>query len=375
MASKEPIPDDKKVSKVTGGLQSSRISVYIRNNRARLHVLTFTDFMAELHETFLPMDWAKDTLQKILAACMTLDQSFYNYCTDIITSNNLLAGSPLHLSEECIKEQIFNNITEDLREKLEESPTELATLNTLPFQKWLNTSSKADVKMAKAIRWNMKHVALELEKEEKKKRNLSGLSRGASNLSGSTDNRRPYTQNTYNRPCNNLPALTEEERALLYEHKGCFKCHHLYADHIGRNCPHDFPDTHDTITSALAAVVKAEWEKCHQNKGKPFDWGPAPSTSTPADNGAHIVLIRPDVVEKLGLEQKWLRKPQLINVAMKNEKKEDKAKPVLLSSYVSLLLSTVDNSWTSKPFSLLLPLAWARIFCWDSLFLYTTVLS
>ena len=67
------------------------------------------------------------------------------------------------------------------------------------------------------------------------------------------------------------------------------------------------------------------------------------------DNGAHIVLIRPDVVKKLGLEQKRLHKLELINVTMKNEKKEDKPKPVLLYDYVLLSLSTLDNSWTSKP--------------------------
>ena len=39
----------------------------------------------------------------------------------------------------------------------------------------------------------------------------------------------------------------------------------------------------------------------------------------------------------------------MINVAMKNEKKEKKIEPVLLSEYVSLSLSTLDNSWTSKP--------------------------
>ena len=67
------------------------------------------------------------------------------------------------------------------------------------------------------------------------------------------------------------------------------------------------------------------------------------------DNGAHIVLIRPDVVNTLRLEQKRLRIPQMINITMKDEKKEKKIKPVLLSHYVLLSLLTVDNSWTSKP--------------------------
>ncbi|KIJ91664.1 hypothetical protein K443DRAFT_14206 [Laccaria amethystina LaAM-08-1] len=151
-SSKDPIPDDKKVSKVTGGLQNTHVSIYVRNNRACLHTLTFADFMAELHETFLPTNWAKDTLQKILAAHMTLDQSFYNFCTEIVSSNNFLVGGPLHLSDLRIKEQIFNNIMEDLHKKLEESPAELETLNTLPFQKWLNVISEVNVKMAKAIK-------------------------------------------------------------------------------------------------------------------------------------------------------------------------------------------------------------------------------
>jgi len=423
--SKEPIPDDKKVSKVTGGLQNPHISLYVRNNHACLHMLAFTDFMSELRETFLPKDWAKDTLRKILAARMTLDQSFDNFCTEIVASNNLLDGTPLHLSKPRMKEQIYNNITEDLRDKLEDHETELAALNKLTFQKWLNAISEADIKMAKAIRRSMKHVTLELEKEEKKRRNLSGPSRNANTSStGSTANRRTYTQNNYNKLCNYLPALTEEERALLYENRGCYKCRRLYAEHLGGDCPNDFPDTHVLITSALAATAKAEWEKRRQSKGKPVNRGPAVSSSTPAvaaiveessevsgdendmeeeensrviamtwlsvvalgdsdsddsvsppltvpnlywnantlgcdgffvpikamlDNGAHIVLIRPDAVDMLGLVRKRLRKPQMINVAMNNEKKEKKIEPVLLSEYVSLSLSTLDNSWTSKP--------------------------
>jgi len=111
---KELIADDKKVSKVTGGLQNSCISIYIRNNQACLHTLNFMDFMIKLHESFLPADWDKDTLQKILAARMSLDQSFNNFCTEIMTSNNLLRDGPLYLSEDCVREQIFNNITKDL---------------------------------------------------------------------------------------------------------------------------------------------------------------------------------------------------------------------------------------------------------------------
>jgi len=373
---KDPITDDKKVSKVTSGLQNSHISVYVRNNRACLHALTFPDFMGELCETFLPAGWGKDTLWKILAARMSLDQTFYNFCTDIIMSNNLLAHGPLYLTDECIKEQVFNNVTEDLHDKLEESPDELVEINKLPLQKWLNAISEIDIKMVKAIKCNTKHLAVELEKEEKKRRNLVSSLHNVNttvNTSSSTDHCQSFPVNNYNKSHGTLPLLAEEERSLLYKHRGCFKCRHLYAGHMGHDCLNDFPETHTLITPALAATAKTKFKKvCHPYRGGSFNRGPAPSTSTPAiaavveessdisgdenkkssivamtwpsavvlgdsdsdesvsppltlpnlfwdasaigrdgffvpvkamlDNGAHIVLIRPDVVEKLGLE-------------------------------------------------------------------------
>ena len=38
-----------------------------------------------------------------------------------------------------------------------------------------------------------------------------------------------------------LPKLTPAERAIIFNHQGCFKCHQLYVDHKGANCPNGFP--------------------------------------------------------------------------------------------------------------------------------------
>jgi hypothetical protein len=213
---------------------------------------------------------------------MSLDQSFYNFCTDIVTSNNLLAGGDLYMDEKRIKEQIFNNMTEDLREKLEESATELAALNALTFQKWLNAISETDIKMAKAVKRSAKRVAMELEKEEKKKRHLTSPSVAASrntNTNTATDAQCPYQK--YNRSRNTLLPLTNEERALIYEHRGCFKCRKLYVNHIQRDCPDGFPDVHVPITLAMATSAKAEADKTRRlRQGVSYNRGPAASTST-----------------------------------------------------------------------------------------------
>lgn len=192
--------------------------------------------MTELCETFLPSNWDKDTLRQILAARMSLDQTFNSFGTDIVTANSLLDGGPHYLTKDHVKEQIFNNLTEDLREKLEEDATELAALNKLELQKWLNAISEIDIKMTKAVKRSAKRVALELEKEEKKKsRSLTGPSRTANTSANTSTNSdkcgTPYVQNKF-KAHGKLPPLTEEERTLLYEHRGCFKCRRLYASHI-----------------------------------------------------------------------------------------------------------------------------------------------
>ena len=62
------------------------------------------------------------------------------------------------------------------------------------------------------------------------------------------------------------------------------------------------------------------------------------------DNGAHLVLIHPELVERLGLKQYRLNKPELVDVTFSNGKK----KKTELYFYVKLALSSLDSTWTSR---------------------------
>jgi hypothetical protein len=63
------------------------------------------------------------------------------------------------------------------------------------------------------------------------------------------------------------------------------------------------------------------------------------------DNGCHLVLIRPDIVEKLGLSILKLKTPETIDVAINNNKGKRKLK---LEHYVILTATSIDQQWTSK---------------------------
>ena len=61
------------------------------------------------------------------------------------------------------------------------------------------------------------------------------------------------------------------------------------------------------------------------------------------DNGAHLALIRPELVERLGLKKYRLHEPEPVDVAFSSEKKITH-----LYHYVKLSLSSLDSSWTSR---------------------------
>jgi hypothetical protein len=55
-----------------------------------------------------------------------------------------------------------------------------------------------------------------------------------------------------------LPPLTDDERQLLRDNEGCFKCREPFVQHSSNNCPNGFPDgaTYKPLTAASIAAKK-----------------------------------------------------------------------------------------------------------------------
>lgn len=89
-------------------------------------------------------------------------------------------------------------------------------------------------------------------------------------------------------------------------------------------------------------------------KSKHLRWNclaPGPKTDFPIavssliDSGAHLVLIRPDLVDNLGLPRLKLQTPEIVDVAL-NDK--DAPSRTELREYVKLKLFCPKSSWTSR---------------------------
>lgn len=60
-----------------------------------------------------------------------------------------------------------------------------------------------------------------------------------------------------------LKLLTEDEKTLLRQHLGCYKCHVFYVGHLGQNCTNPHPTLEDCkkVTVMYAAKAKAAYKK------------------------------------------------------------------------------------------------------------------
>ena len=62
------------------------------------------------------------------------------------------------------------------------------------------------------------------------------------------------------------------------------------------------------------------------------------------DNGAHLVLIHPELVAGLGLKRYRFQVPEIINIALKNSDAKQKCK---FFNYIKISFTSLDSLWTS----------------------------
>jgi len=386
------IDEADKVKKVLGGFKCVHVRDWISCDRARLLMLSYNDFMTEVRANYLPSDWEEMVRTQILGMQMKKGAKFWDWCQEMRAINIILRGTDSHLSDFALRNQLEANLEPSLRSYVFREKINKTTV----LKDWILAVKDADEKLKDDRKRNREIFAEEAASRNAKRPALTDNSRGgnaAKPVSGSSDP-----------TCKKCSKLTDDERRLLERFNGCFKCRRYNQSHGAANCPHGFPDgnTYQTLTptrdaagnapksaassgskakgKSVAYVAPAEQSSSDEEdviaavmptavlgngsfseddvspplRAKHFVvkfkiYGPrldfALTFSTLVDNGAHIVLIRPDVVDELGLTRHLLEEPELVDVAIDDGQKKTKK---ALTEYVKLSVTSVDNAWTSR---------------------------
>jgi len=390
------VPTEKQVAMVIPGLKDICICDWITADREHLIALPFVEFMKELQSNYLHQDWEDQVHNDILTSMLAnAKMTFWNWAQHLLKLNCLLQGTSSVFDDTALHNHLEAHLDDDLKARVRHSDAR----KDKTFKTWVAAVCLID----KAHTVETKHQCDLIEEtlqHQPKHQNTDGL-RGPSRRANTSQT---STSASLSSTSLWLPSLTDDEHTLLNEHEGCTKCRHFYAGHRSQSCPNGFPtgkgykplvltdalaakkakavaktstkaiaatiedvDSDEEFTTAAAVmpnspgVYESDSEDYSDISGhdvscplhsKHLLWDcqihglisdfPV-TTCALIDNGAHLVLICPELINQLGLKKYRLHKPETIDVMFGNKKKQGTE----LYNYVKLSVTSLDSQWTS----------------------------
>jgi len=386
-----------KVKKILGGFKCVHIHDWIACEHVHLLTLTYVEFMTELQASYLPSDWEELVRTQILGMQMKSNMKFWDWCQEMRATNIILCGMTSHLSDEALRNQLEASLEPSLCSYVFHEKINKKTV----LKEWILAVKEADEKLQDECKCSQNVFNKETAAHNAKQPALL-------NYSHEGNSSKPINVSSAT-ACKKCAKLGDDEHKLLQLHNRCFKCCRFNQSHRAADCPNGFPDgnmykkimpTRDVAGNppkpaaiasssgglskgkAVTSITPAEGETTSDKEGdfvtavfplavlgnRSFSeedispplcskhfiakfkvYGPrldfALMYAALIDNGAHIVLICPEVVEELGLERHLLPVPEPVDVVITDGRKKAKK---LLSHYVKLSVTSMDNAWTSK---------------------------
>ncbi|KAF8165034.1 hypothetical protein B0H34DRAFT_855488 [Crassisporium funariophilum] len=313
---------------------------------------------------FLDTDWEAVLKRKVLGCKLKKGALFFDWAEEVQDWNNLIETAGLKLSEDALLAQLDAGLTCKLADKCHDSAKVAAATS---FSEWLHAVKGVD-DGAKKGHWDRGRVHKLTDAERNLLRKYFGCFKGRIFYAGHcADQCKDY-------PANDeyiTEAMGRAAKAARNSSTGssstsgssklakATKAAAVVAAAAGPVSEEEAEVDSDNNVAAVGSFI-VDYSSSSSEVSSPLtmphlfwkasalgkDGFPCP-VKTMFDNGAHVVLIRPDIVKLLALEIKTLKKPLPIGVAVDEGKSPLK---VLLSQFVTLSLSSLDNAWTSKPF-------------------------
>ena len=395
------IEDDVKVARILGCFENDLVNDWISVNRERFTMLSFPDFMIEFCARWLPHDWEQTLRSKIFSARLyAKKQCFEDWAASIQSMNVSLWGTPSHLDDNRIRLQLEAGLDEELQTAARDAKAH----EELLLHPWI--SKIKDLDNRRIIQH--KRVAEAVEEAMKSNKKPFSSSRYANTPDSKTpppsasstrefppklteEERRLLMENQGCLKCRKFFAghrahqCTSSISGKGYKTITAQDAHQAKSAHSAKtntasqmNTVASISDASNTQPDDFVAAVfptlpsgvlgdgsfsegsDASFSSVSEPpplKSKHFIWNcslTGPSVTFPVtkpsliDNGCHMVLIRPDIVEELGLPIFALQQPEEVDVAISFSKSGITRKKHSLVHYVKLWPFSSDSIFQSR---------------------------
>ncbi|EDR06062.1 uncharacterized protein LACBIDRAFT_329149 [Laccaria bicolor S238N-H82] len=398
------IPAEKQVTMIIPGIKDLRIQDWIAAERTRLVTLEFPAFMSEMRANYLHQDWEDQIRNKILTSTLTSSKtSFWNWSQQLLKLNCLLRGTTSFFDDTALRNHLEAHLDDELRARLKNSEAR----KEKALKPWINSVRIIDEARAVENKRARELIEETIDRQAKHQNTKTDVLRGSSRRANTSQSNSTSANSSSSSFVKLPPLTDDERALLNEHDgctKCCrFYCDHhsqscpdgfpsgknyktltvafalaakkakAVAKHTAKPVAAtaasiEEVDSDDDLSATVAVLPNSpgnyasdsdeDWDVSHRDvsntsiRSKHLIWNCQINSLTNdfpvktralIDNGAHLVLIRPELVERLGLKQYKLNKPELVDVAFSNGKK----KKTELYFYVKLALSSLDSAWTS----------------------------
>ena len=399
------IEDNVKVSRILGCFENDLVNDWIAVNRERFTTLSFPEFMDEFRSRWLPHDWEQTLRSKILSARLfPKKQRFEEWASSIQSLNVSLRGTNSHLDDARIRLQLEAGLDEELQTSARDAKAH----DELSLQPWITKIKELDNRRF----IQRKRVAEAVEEAMKSNKKPFSSSSRYANTPDSKSNP-PSASSTRDFPpkltdeerrllmehqgclkCRKFyaghrahqctttisgkgyKALTPQDaqRAKTANSSKTSSSNQFSSNTIASVSEVPATQTDDFIAAIFPSMSSNVFGDGSFNeesdsslssvsnppplKSKHFIWNcslTGPSVTFPVmkqgliDNGCHMVLIRPDIVEELGLPIFALKEPENVNVAISFSKTDGiQRQNHSLVHYVKLRPFSSDSVFQSR---------------------------
>lgn len=381
------IPDGEQVGRIVFNFDSDSHQDWIDADLARLTALSFDDFMSEFKRKWLPTDWEDEIVETLISHQGS--RPFWDWVVDVKKANTLLVGNDNHVEAAKLKAHILARISPPLRRALRSANLSGNLTLIADIDKWIDEVHNIDLDVqANKAEW-VKLAKESVREAGLKSTNIANTTRNATVPPSSSSVPPPAFPRT--------PPLTDDQKLLLMEHNGCFRCRVFYADHISRSCTElrPSPDTLKNFSVATAEKAKADHLKkqakivavvfgsgeatfadndAHSSdhftsdsdpeEGDEYVFSPppishfwwdccidGPLTCAPTplraliDHGAITALISCDTADLYGLRRRPLQEPLSVSGAFSKNRSDT---PLVLTEFVKLHVQSPDAQWKAR---------------------------
>ena len=349
------IEDEVKVARILGCFENDLVNDWISVNRERFTTLSFPDFMTEFRARWLPHDWEQSLRSKILSARLyPKKQCFEDWAASIQSLNVSLRGTPSHLDDSRIRLQLEAGLDEELqtaardakaheelllhpwiskikdldnrriiqRKRVAEAVEDALKSNKKPFSSSSRYANTPDSKTAPPSASSTREFPPKLTEEERRLlMEYQGCLKCRKFFAG---HRAPQCTSTISGKGYKTLTAQDAQRAKSAHSARANSSSQLNTVASISDAP---PTQADDFVAAIFPTLPSgvlgdgsfsegsdssfsSVSKPPPLKSKHFIWNcslTGPSVTFPVtkpsliDNGCHMVLIRPDIVEELGL--------------------------------------------------------------------------